>query len=251
VLETPDPGDKPLVEFFRHAHSVQAALEGWRLALWCEREPAALDALIERGGRPVMFGWPSGPRRPFVRVAGISVDQLLAHPALIEPGQRVVLARRELPPEVFALLREQLGYEPDVVGQVLGWWYELDEAIPTQRPRWRPTGGLLPEGGRLEDGVECLVLVEVNDCRYVLSERALSTYTFGATLAEGEELRFVWYPDGQRQVWTVRAREPISPREAARRFPAVAEEAGANLTPRARADARSVVVRVARDAAAE
>lgn len=249
ALEAPDPRDAPLVRFFARAHSVDAALEGWRLALWCPREPELLGRVRGRAGE-VAFGWPAGAgRASTVRIATVPGDVLVRTPDLLEPHQRVVLAKRQLPREVFDLLRARLAYEPDVPGQILGWWYDVDDPLPETRPAWRETAALLPMDGDLRDGVECLVLVDVNDYAFVLSERALRTYTFGARIAENEPLLFLRFGSAGREVWRVTPGEPLEVDAVAARFaldrdhPFAADGA---LTSRVRRDARSVVVRVER-----
>jgi len=252
ALESPDPRDAPLVRFFARAHSVDAAIEGWRLALWCPKEPAALERMRGHEGTEVVFGWPgSGGRAPTIRVATVPVHVLVRAPELLESGQRVVLAKRQLPDEVFDLLRDRLGYEPDVPGQITGWWYDVDDHLPETPPAWRETAALLPAEGTLRDGVESLVLVDVNDCAYVLSERALRTYTFGARIAEDEPLLFVRFTVAGREVWRVTPAEPLDANTVAVRFARHRDSlfaADGTLASRVRRDARSVVVRVVRDA---
>lgn len=252
ALESPDPHDAPLVRFFARAHSVDAALEGWRLAVWCPKEPVALERVRGHEGAEVVFGWPGpGGRAQMIKVAAVPVDVLIRSPELLESGQRVVLAQRQLPHEVFDLLRDQLGYEPDVPGQITGWWYDVDDPLPETRPAWRETAALLPADGGLRDGVECLVLVDVSDCAYVLSERALRTYTFGARIAENTPLLFVRFIAAGREVWRVTPGEPLDADAVAVRFARYRDHlfaADQTLGSRVRRDARSVVVRVALDA---
>jgi len=248
ALEYADPKDASLARFFAYAHSVEAALTGWRLALWCSAEPAGLGMLRGEEG-PIAFGWPMS-RVGSTKVATIPMTTFLMHQDLVEPGQRVVLARRELPASVFSLLRTQLGYAPDVPGQIGGWWYDVDEPLPESQPPWRQTAMLLPpdENG-LRDGTECLLLVDVNDCAYVLSVPALRTYTFGERLADGEEQRLVRFIDDQREVWRVTQAQPLRPNEVAMRFKrhgAHLFSSESSIGSRVRQDAASVVVRVER-----
>jgi hypothetical protein len=255
-LDAPGAKDRALVKFFARAHSVDAALEGWRLALWCPHRPAALGRVTrghDRGDAPegvVAFGWPGqaakkakkGKRAPGKgkdeNLALVPVAAVIERPALLEAGQRVVLARRELPAEMFHLLRARLRYEPDLAEQILGWWYGRDDELPTREPPWRPTGSLLVEGGGdLREGARCLVLVEVDDCWFVLSERALLTYAFGIRLDNREPLRFV---DQRLETWRVEQAGAIDIEQVRARF-------GAGAAERAREDAASVEVVVTRE----
>lgn len=288
-IEAADPSERTLIKFFARAHSVDAALEGWRLALWCPRRPAALAHVSDvsaQGDIPagmVAFGWPETDRagdakarkpkkgkmargrdgkkkggdKETMRVVPLAT--VLAHPALIEAGQQVVLARRELPVAVFRMLRETLGYEPDLETQLPGWWYGLDDELPDREPPWRPTGALLPEapsgpggdgdgdcggdgGGPadLRDGARCLVMVEVDDCWLVLSERGLRTYAFGQRLADGEGVRFVRSTGHGLEVWRAMAAGVIEVAGIEARF-------GAEAAERARKDAPAVLVTVTRE----
>lgn len=250
AIESPDPKDRPLLQFFADTHSVEAALAGYELALWCPAEPP-LGVLRQESGA-VLFGWPSSSKKKNAGRAWTSVDAICEHPELLTGSETVVLARRRLSARVFEILRERLGYVPDIPGQIAGWWYDEDDVLPTSPPPWRPTGLLLPPGeGGLHDGDECLVLVEVNDCAYVLSVRALRTYTFGARLDDGQSLRFVRFEAG-RQVWRVTPRPPLEPTQIpdrfssriANRFVGGRDE---TVAPRIRTDAPSVLVRVQRE----
>ena len=196
-IESKDPKDRALMGFFALAHSVDAAIEGWQLALWCPKGPP--DALSSHvtgkqaksdasKGSMAAFGW---PRQGRAKNCVVPIDDGFDASKLIQPEQQVVLARRELPENIQGVLRRTLSYKPDLEKQILGWWYGLDDELPDQKPPWRPTASLLPEGGGdLQEGKRCLVLIDVNDCWLVLSERALRTYTFGDRLAEGESVRF-------------------------------------------------------------
>lgn len=293
-IEAADLSERTLIKFFARAHSVDAALEGWRLALWCPRRPAALADVSDASAQSdipagmVAFGWAEGGvkqskakkakkgqkgqkskpskldqgQNKTLHVALVPVAAVLAHPALIEAGQQVVLARRELPAGVFELLRETLGYEPDLETQLPGWWYGFDDELPDREPPWRPTGALVPAlasrpGGEgegdcgdgagpadLRDGARCLVMVEVDDCWLVLSERGLRTYAFGQRLADGEGVRFVRKTGTGLEVWRVMAAGVIDVADIGARF-------GAEAAERARKDAPAVLVTVSREPGGE
>lgn len=247
-MATDTPLERELVAFFGEAQSVDAVLDGLKLALWCPKgPPAALTAAqryIEDRQGLAAFGWPRGrssgrQSRSRLGTARVAVAGVLATPALFEPGQRVVLARRELPRAIFAELAARLEYQPDLLGQVLGWWYGLDDELPATRPLFRETGGVFPEGGTLEDGVSALVLVEVNDCWLVLSERGLLTYRFGLRLVDEHEVKFV-RANVDLEIWRARLIDPTPPGEVLSRFGQAAAE-------RARHDAGAVTVRCTRE----
>jgi hypothetical protein len=84
------------------------------------------------------------------------------------------------------------------------------------------------------------VLIEVDDCWFVLSERALLTYAFGSRLTAGEPLRFVRSTKAGLERWLAQPAAGISFAEVEARFgPAVAR--------RARRDAAAVLVRMHRE----
>jgi hypothetical protein len=91
----------------------------------------------------------------------------------------------------------------------------------------------------MRDHSESLVLIDVDDIWLVLSDIALRVYQVGAALEDGLPVHFAQWDRERRIVWRVELASPISRAMVQRRF-------GKEPVMRARADAKSIVVRCSR-----
>lgn len=219
--------DRAYARFWNHLHSLETALAGVQLGLWL-RAPVPVPAgSSSQSGVLVEFGWATDAERFQHARVTMSADELRGFDWSCV--QAVALARFELATWVHDLLAQRLGYSPELPGQVSGWW--TDEA---QRPTYRPSAALLPEGGTLADQRECLVLVDVDDWWGVLSTLGLGSYEFGIRLEAGETVSFLT-EDGRR--WAVRNAGDLSLAEIRSRW-------GTSAADRTRDGAPAVRVRV-------
>lgn len=135
-----------------------------------------------------------------------------------------------------------LKVDPELRGQVFGYWFGPDEDIP-DRPIGPPTGAVLPLPGSSFGDAEllCLDLIPVQNYWLVLSELGRYTYQHTSGLLYDEEWIFVPI----REVvggWPVRFlatyAESLKPSELARY--------GEEVVTRARQDALAVQLRLRR-----
>ena len=163
-------------------------------------------------------------------------DQLLSEAQTLTPDERRRMIRE------LALSLEPSGGpgEPTtgIPGQVDGYWFRSIDEIPAQPPEYLPTGAVLPEGGELSEGVDCLDLVFVEGHALPLSEAGVYTYAHSGSLTYGDPYFFVpAQPWGT--VYQAELRDPIEPKTITSRF-------GAAASNRARPDRKAVIVRLTR-----
>ena len=93
------------------------------------------------------------------------------------------------------------GVEPrPIPGQIFGYWLGADDALPSVRPAWPPTGALLPaQGSTIADCPLCLDLVPFSEGWLPLSESGILTYEHSSELTYGEPYRFVCAEEAWRE----------------------------------------------------
>ena len=230
-------------EFFNASHSVEAIIQGVKLAVWCSSRP--LSWRVEAtGGAVAWFGWLDSGH---VDRMAVPIDYLEEHPEVLRTLRYVALATPDLQertPRVWRAL-EAGGYRPKLSRQITGWYLDNPE-VTTQKPSHRPSLALLPErSDRPWHSVRCLVLVEVNYMWLVLSERGASQYTHGSRLVHGETIDFL--PEsGSAPVELELATRRVQPEQLEAEFgPGLLDaDADALGITRARPDAAALVVHV-------
>ncbi|MBI5497917.1 MAG: hypothetical protein HY904_23135 [Deltaproteobacteria bacterium] len=234
-------GDRPVDRFFNAVHGDDAFLKRTRAAIWLNTpqriaDDAAPDAVV------VAVGWPAVPPGSEPQVTYGRLKRLPAE--LVDAVRRgegeVMFAHHDLPEEMRRQFEDELGWQLELPGQLNGWTYAEEDEIPRSIPAWRPAMALHAQLG-LKPGEpgEYLVLVPVDDRWYVLSERGLRTYSFGAWLADGEVVRFQRFDGGTPRVLRLRHVESIPHAQVAPQFGAAAAERA-----RDEPDAPSIVVKV-------
>jgi hypothetical protein len=230
--------DRAFAKFWNVAHTLDAYLDGWVLALW-KTEPPEISKIPkpQKGEHLVAIGWPPISRRR--NYVAFSLDLLRQHPEIIDDSI-VVLARKDLPKNTWQALHEKLDYRPDIEGQQEGWWYTDRENVPFDLPSYHPTGALLFEKGTESLPAQALTLVDIDDYWMVLSELGARTYIAGTRFVEGDDMFFC--PSGRDtvEIWRVSPVDPIPFDDIARRFDPAAVD-------RARDDAVSIVVNVSQE----
>ena len=242
--EARDPRKRQYAEFWNLVHSLEHT-SNVRLGVWRDKQPVRTTTPVISSTPHAVFGWP-GRSKP--NWAPLPIDALEQNPEILGTGEpnNVVLARRNLPKTLFQALEQRYDYHPDLDGQEEGWWFTDGRSIPRSQPRSRSTIALLPEASGLrshglQEGVECLVLVEVDDWWAVLSERALRVYEVGAALDDHRPVQLAQWKKGRRTVWDVELAASITAGTVQRRF-------GRAAARRAIPDVKSIVVRCKRHA---
>jgi hypothetical protein len=133
--------------------------------------------------------------------------------------------------------------DPELPGQVFGYWIDPDEDEIPDRPIGPPTGAILPRpGASIRDGeLLCLDLVPVENYWVVLSELGRYTYLHTTGLLHGEPWIFVPVPS-VLGTWPVR----FAARFAESLTPAALAAYGGDAAARARKDALAVQLRLRR-----
>jgi len=239
--ETKDPLKRQHIAFWNFAHSLERSTD-CRLGIWHDERPQWVASANSRQPLAV-FGWPGRSRFEW---APVSLDAVSRDPDLLGTGRPgdVVLARESLKPGLFAELEQRFAYRPRLTGQEEGWWFYDRQPVPRTAPSARSTIALLPEapptqGHLMRNRSESLVLIDVDDIWLVLSDVALRVYQVGAALEDGLPVHFAQWKRGRRIIWRVELTSPISRAMVQRRF-------GREPAMRARADARSILVRCSR-----
>lgn len=129
----------------------------------------------------------------------------------------------------------------DVDGQIFGYWYEDDRAIPPYPPQYRPTGAVLPRLGTTSlDEFFCLDLVLVQaGPRWVwlpLSESGIYTYVHSLGLFYGGTLCFVTWNE-HATVYDVEYADFLPPQSISSHY-------GKDVAARAREDRDAVQLRL-------
>jgi hypothetical protein len=240
--EAEDPNKRQLVEFWNLVHALEHTSDV-RLGIWRARPPKQARGPVVSSTPFAVLGW-QGRSRPAWTT--LPLDAIRRDPSLLGTGKPddVVLARRSLPEVVVTALEQQYSYRPELDGQQAGWWFIDGKKVPKHAPTSRSTIALLPEpnGTRvrgLRDGVDCLVLVDVDDWWAVLSETALLVYEVGTALDEHRPVQFAQWDRGHRIIWDVQLAPSIHFSTVHRRF-------GKEAAKRAIKDAKSIVVRCTR-----
>lgn len=241
-VEAEDPGKRQLVEFWNLVHSLEHTSDV-RLGIWRAQAPKQSLVPVISSTPFAVFGW-QGRSRPVWTT--LPLEAIRRDPSLLGTGtpDDVVLARRSLPEAVVTELEQRYAYRSKLDGQQEGWWFTDGKSVPKTAPTSRSTIALFPEpsGPRvrgLRDGVDCLVLVDVDDWWAVLSERAIRVYEVGTALDERRPVQFAQWDRGNRVLWDVQIAPSIS-------FSAVHRRFGRGAAQRAIKDAKSIVVRCAR-----
>lgn len=131
---------------------------------------------------------------------------------------------------------------PELEGQVSGYWTAPWSDSPLVKPDYRPTGAVLPRPGSNLDELVALDLVSIDYEWYPLSEAGVYTYAHSNGLLLNERWRFVAFGASGATVYDVEREDLISPADVARVY-------GSEAASRCRSDRPAVQVKLTRHVA--
>lgn len=191
-----DPGQRVYAALWNESHSINAVLDGWRVAILLDPINRQPPPEIEKRDGAIVLWWVSAGPKGALRYNRLrtSASEFLR---VVEQGLvsgRVLLARPDAGPIADKALLA-LGYRREILGQVAGYWFGPGRDIPAEEPSYNATGALIPRlKSTLVRGVQALGLVPIDGEWRILSTEAIHTYSFTSGLASGEKWVFVPRP---------------------------------------------------------
>ena len=198
-------------QFVEAVTDLYGPLHSARLALIFDEDPHFSQPTQTRNEDSVLVAVPRNDEEFAAEFVDFNVVTKAIHRARHRPT--VAHLRITAPYRLRELARE-LGYTPEILGQISGYWVGPGQEIPAAEPAYTPDGAILPS----TEGAAALDLVLVNHRWVVLSTAAVAAYSHALGLEAGEPWAFVSFSNGARTIFDVRFAGHLAQGEIASHF---------------------------------